>query len=41
MRITSEYNSNKKRSRLIDTENKLVITSGERKVGRGPIGLGD
>ena len=35
---TSDYN--KKRRRLIDTESKLVVTSGEREEGRGNIGLG-
>jgi len=34
---TSEYN--KKRSRFIGTENKPVVTSGERV--RGNIGVGD
>ena len=29
------------RSRLPDTENKLVVTSGEREVGRGNIGVGE
>ena len=29
---------NKKESRLTDTENKLVVTSGEREVRRGNIG---
>ena len=32
---------NKKRNRLIDTENKLMVTSGEREVGKGKIGVGD
>ena len=31
----------KKRSRLTDIENKLMITSGEREGGRGNIGIGD
>ena len=31
---------NKKRSKLIDTENKLVVTSGERQGGRDNIGTG-
>jgi len=35
---TCEYN--KKRSRLTDTENKLVVTSGEREAGRVKIGVG-
>ena len=30
---TSEYN--KKRNRLTDIENKLVVTKGEREVGEG------
>ena len=30
-----------KRNRLTDTENKLVVTSGEREVGRGKTGVGD
>ena len=29
-----------KRSRLTDIENKLVVTSGEREVERGSIGVG-
>ena len=36
---TSEYN--KKRSRLTDVGNKLVVTSGEREGGRGNIRVGD
>ena len=36
---TSEYN--KKRSRLTDIENKLVVTSGEREGRRGNIGVKD
>ena len=29
-----------KRSKLTDIENKLVVTSGEKVVGRGKIGVG-
>ena len=35
---TCEYN--KKRSRLTDTESKLVVTSGEREAGRVNTGVG-
>ena len=38
---TDECESNKKRNRLTDIENKLMVTSGEREVGRGKIGVGD
>ena len=34
------YNDFEKWSRLIDTENKLVVSSGEKKDGRGKIGVG-
>ena len=34
---TSDYN--KKRSKLIDTENKLVVTSGEREEEKSNIGV--
>ena len=30
-----------KTNSLADTENKLVVTSGEREEGRGKIGIGD
>ena len=36
---TSKHN--KKRNRLTDTENKLVVYRGEREEGRGNIGVGD
>ena len=29
------------RNRFTDVENKLVVTSGEKEVGRGNIGAGD
>ena len=32
--------SNKKRSRFIDTESTLVVTSGEREGGQDTIGVG-
>ena len=37
-----KYNKlvNKKRSRLTDTESKLVVTSGEREAGRVNTGVG-
>ena len=38
---TDECESNKKRNSLTDIENKLMVTSGEREVGRGKIGVGD
>ena len=31
----------RKRNRLTDIENKLVVTSGEREEGRGETGIGD
>ena len=34
------YNDFEKWSSLIDTENKLVVSSGEKKDGRGKIGVG-
>ena len=30
-----------KRNRLTDRENKLVVISGEKEVGRGKIGVGE
>ena len=43
--IPKKYNKlvniTKKRSRLTYMENKLAITSGERKEGRGKINVGD
>ena len=39
IKYTSEYN--KKRNRLTDTENKLVVTSGEREGGKGNIKVED
>ena len=32
---TSEYNNKKKRSRVTDIENKLVVTSGEKEEEEG------
>ena len=36
---TTEYN--KKKGRLTDKENKLVVTSGEREEARGKMGVRD
>ena len=36
-----ERKETKSRSRLINIENKLVVTRGEREEGRGKIGVGD
>ena len=39
MKQTNECNKTEKR--LTDVENKLLVTSGEREVGRGKLGVED
>ena len=39
LKSTKNYLIKQKRNRLADTENKLVLTSGEREAGRGNIGV--
>ena len=41
MNTTNEYNNKNKKNRSTDTGNKLVVTTEERKVGRGTIGVGN
>ena len=40
-KYNKQVNITTTRNRLTDTENKLVVTSGEREMGRGKTGVGD